>query len=56
MPVTINYLIMIWDVKIYLAKIKDCKGKDLRLIEQEKFANKNPAIKSFSRTVLKGAN
>lgn len=25
----INYLNMIWDVKIFLAKIKDCKGKDL---------------------------
>lgn len=25
----VNYLHMIWDVKIYLAKIKDCKGKDL---------------------------
>lgn len=24
-----NYLHMIWDVKIYLAKIKDCKGRDL---------------------------
>ena len=25
----INYMRMIWDVKIYLAKIKDGKGKDL---------------------------
>ena len=25
----INYLNMIWDVKIYLAKIKDGKGKEL---------------------------
>lgn len=25
----VNYLHMIWDVKIYLAKIKDGKGKDL---------------------------
>ena len=23
-----SYLHMIWDVKIYLAKIKDCKGRD----------------------------
>jgi hypothetical protein len=28
-PVTINYLNMIWSVKILLAKIKDGKGKDL---------------------------
>jgi hypothetical protein len=27
----VSYLHMIWDVKIYLAKIKDCKGKDLIL-------------------------
>ena len=33
---------MIWDVKIYLAKIKDGKGKDLNH-QQEKFANKNLA-------------
>jgi hypothetical protein len=26
-----NYLCMIWDVKILLAKIKDGKGKDLNL-------------------------
>ncbi len=39
----INYLNMIWDVKILLAKIKDGKGKDLKLSDQEKFANKNPA-------------
>ena len=38
-----NYLNMIWDVKIYLAKIKDGKGKELILLKQEKFANKNPA-------------
>lgn len=25
----VNYLHMIWDVKILLAKIKDCKGRDL---------------------------
>jgi len=25
----VNYLHMIWDVKIYLAKIKDGKGRDL---------------------------
>jgi hypothetical protein len=30
-PMKVNYLHMIWDVKIYLAKIKDCKGKDLIL-------------------------
>jgi hypothetical protein len=24
----VNYLRVIWDVKIYLAKIKDGKGKD----------------------------
>ena len=27
----VNYLRMIWDVKIFLAKIKDGKGKDFEL-------------------------
>jgi hypothetical protein len=26
---------MIWDVKIYLAKIKDCKGKDLNFLNKK---------------------
>jgi hypothetical protein len=34
---------MIWDVKLYLAKIKDGKGKDLIFLGQEKFAHNNPA-------------
>jgi hypothetical protein len=34
---------MIWDVKIYLAKIKDGKGKNLAIASQENFAHNNPA-------------
>ena len=34
---------MIWDVKIYLAKIKDGKGKESIFSDQENFAHKNPA-------------
>lgn len=34
-PVTINYLNMIWSVKILLAKIKDGKGKDLNLLNKK---------------------
>jgi hypothetical protein len=30
-----NYLCMIWDVKIYLAKIKDCKGRDLKFLNKK---------------------
>ena len=30
-----NYLRMIWDVKIYLAKIKDGKGKDLKIVAKK---------------------
>jgi hypothetical protein len=36
---------MNWDVKIYLAKIKDGKGTDLKIPIQEKFAHNNPAKK-----------
>ncbi len=28
-PVTFSYLNMIWDVKIFLAKIKERKGKEI---------------------------
>ena len=38
-----NYLCMIWDVKILLAKIKDGKGKKNAVSRQEKFAHKNLA-------------
>lgn len=31
----VNYLRMIWDVKIYLAKIKDGKGKDLNFLNKK---------------------
>ena len=31
----VNYLCMIWDVKIYLAKIKDGKGKDLNFLNKK---------------------
>jgi hypothetical protein len=34
---------MNWDVKIYLAKIKDGKGKKFRNTDKEKFAHKNLA-------------
>jgi hypothetical protein len=33
---------MIWDVKIYLAKIKDCKGKDFKLAAKKKLPTKIP--------------
>ena len=38
----INYLSMIWDVKIYLAKIKDSKGKELNFPDKKKLATKTP--------------
>ncbi len=31
----VNYLRMIWDVKIYLAKIKDCKGRELLFLTKK---------------------
>jgi hypothetical protein len=31
----INYLRMIWDVKIYLAKIKDGKGRDFKFLTKK---------------------
>ncbi len=37
----INYLNMIWNVKIFLAKIKDCKGKDFKF----------PAKKTLTRKI-----
>jgi hypothetical protein len=37
-----NYLNMIWDVKICLAKIKDGKGKDLLFSSKKKFPTKIP--------------
>jgi hypothetical protein len=30
-----NYLRMIWDVKIYLAKIKDGKGRDFNFLNKK---------------------
>ena len=38
----VNYLGMIWDVKIYLAKVKDSKGKDLNFTDKKKMATKTP--------------
>ena len=43
---------MIWDVKIFLAKIKDCKGKDYKLFKQEKIADKNPAKNTVKNTLF----
>ena len=43
----INYLRMIWGVKIYLAKIKDCKGKKDTAYKQDFFANENKAKKGI---------
>jgi hypothetical protein len=37
-----NYLSMIWNVKILLAKIKDSKGKDLKFSAKKSFPSKNP--------------
>lgn len=37
-----NYLHMIWDVKIYLAKIKDGKGKDLKFPDKKSLPTKIP--------------
>jgi hypothetical protein len=34
-PMEVNYLHMIWDVKILLAKIKDGKGKDLNFLNKK---------------------
>ena len=31
----VNYLRMIWGVKILLAKIKDCKGRDLIFLNKK---------------------
>jgi hypothetical protein len=41
-PMKVNYLHMIWDVKIFLAKIKDCKGKDLKFPAKKKLLTKTP--------------
>jgi hypothetical protein len=38
----VNYLRMIWDVKIYLANIKDCKGKDFSFSNNKKLPTKIP--------------
>jgi len=35
---------MIWDVKIYLAKIKDCKGKELYFTAKKSLPTKTPPI------------
>jgi hypothetical protein len=46
----INYLSSIWDVKIYLAKIKDCKGKDLYFIAKKSLPTKTrPLIRKWVR-------
>ena len=39
-PVKFNYLNMIWDVKIYLAKIKDGKGNDLKFTNKKSLPTK----------------
>ena len=36
----VNYLRMIWDVKILLAKIKDGKGKDLKFPDKKSLLTK----------------
>lgn len=38
----VNYLRMIWDVKILLAKIKDGKGKDLKFPDKKSLLTKIP--------------
>jgi hypothetical protein len=38
---------MIWDVKIFLAKIKDCKGKDLIFLTKKKLPTKTPPKTAF---------
>jgi hypothetical protein len=38
----VNYLRMIWDVKIYLANIKDCKGKDFSFSNNKMLPTKIP--------------
>jgi len=47
----INYLSMIWDVKIYLAKIKDSKGKEIDRMRKKKFPTKTPP-KSVENTAV----
>lgn len=37
----INYLIMIWDVKILLAKIKDCKGREIKFSTKKSLTQKS---------------
>jgi hypothetical protein len=37
-----NYLNMIWDVKICLAKIKDGKGKELYIMDKKSLLTKIP--------------
>lgn len=41
-----NSLNMIWNVKIFLAKIKDCKGRDLKFSAKKKMPTKTPPKKS----------
>ena len=38
----INYLIVIWIVKIFLAKIKESKGRDLKFSAKKKLPTKTP--------------
>ena len=38
----LNYLRMIWDVKILLAEIKDGKGKDLKFLNKKSLLTKTP--------------
>ncbi len=37
-----NYLIVIWIVKIFLAKIKESKGRDLKFSAKKKLPTKTP--------------
>jgi hypothetical protein len=50
-----NYLNMIWDVKICLAKIKDGKGKELYIMDKKSLLTKIPpkdGEKTFSSPCL----
>jgi len=41
-PLRFNYLSLIWNVKVLLAKIKDCKGKELNFSTKKKLPTKTP--------------
>ena len=50
-----NQLSMIWDVKIFLAKIKECKGREINLSDKKNLPTKtspDSVVKHHSKTLV----